>query len=173
MGNNKIAVSILGLAAALLLCGSGPAAVADKAGAPPDYLHWPVPAGAAKYGAIDGHHIWQYVVEQAQIAEHYRDNGHPQFWGRIAGTSGDAEDAQWLLNKYRAGWTDGHAYPDSELPGAPMGAPVLERRGDGRRQDGRARLGAALLRQPRNRRQGSRSGDRLCGSWQRGGFRGA
>ena len=76
----------------------------------PNYLHWPLPAGAAKYGAIDGKHLWQYVVEQAQIARHYRDNGHPQFWGRLAGTSGDEEDVQWLLNKYRQiGLTDAHA----------------------------------------------------------------
>jgi hypothetical protein len=99
MGKHKI--EALGLAAALLLCGSGPAAVADKAGAAPDMPHWPLPAGAAKYGAIDGHRLWRYVVEQAGIAEHYRDAGHPQFWGRISGTSGDAEDAQWLANTYR------------------------------------------------------------------------
>ena len=56
---------------------------------------------------IDGKHIWQYVAEQAQIAEHYRDQGHPQFWGRLAGTSGDVEDAQWLVNKYKQiGLTD-------------------------------------------------------------------
>ena len=71
MGINRL----MGLAAALLLCGSAPAAIAEKAGVAPDYLHWALPAGAAKagaakYGAIDGHHIWQYVVEQAQIAEH-------------------------------------------------------------------------------------------------------
>jgi hypothetical protein len=91
----------MGLAAALLLCG-GSVRSADET-APLEYLHWP----AAQYGAIDGHHIWQYVVEQAQIAEHYRDQGHPQFWGRISGTSGDTEDAQWLLGKFaRAGLTD-------------------------------------------------------------------
>jgi hypothetical protein len=115
MGTPRFVVSVLaGLAAAFLLYGySRQAAAADMAAAPasssssPQYLHWPVPAGSAKYGAIDGKHIWQYVVEQAGIAEHYRDNGHPQFWGRIAGTSGDVEDAQWLLNKYRQiGLTD-------------------------------------------------------------------
>src|SRR6185436_10659009 len=35
------------------------------------------------------------------------DHGHPQFWGRIAGTSGDVEAAQWLLKKYQQiGLTD-------------------------------------------------------------------
>ena len=109
MGKGKIAGLGQGLAlAALLLCGSGPAVVAanvaDEAGAPPDYLHWPL---ATKYGAIDGHKIWAYVDEQAKIAERYRDNGHPQFWGRISGTTGDAEDAGWLRKKFaEAGLTD-------------------------------------------------------------------
>jgi Peptidase family M28 len=110
MGKLKFALSILGaLAVSLFACGSRPTAAAEKAGTmqPVKYLHWPVPAGDAKYGAIDGRHIWQYVVEQAKIAEHYRDSGHPQFWGRIAGTSADTEDAQWLQNKFRqAGLSD-------------------------------------------------------------------
>ena len=97
-------------AASLLLCGFfGQATAADTVGssAAPEYLRWPVPAADKKYGSIDGKHIWQYVAEQAEIAEHYRDNGHPQFWGRLAGTSSDDADAQWLLNKYRQiGLTD-------------------------------------------------------------------
>jgi Zn-dependent M28 family amino/carboxypeptidase len=62
---------------------------------------WPLPAGDPAYGAIDGRRLWQYVKEQAEIAERYRDQGHPQYWGRIAGTSGDVEDARWLLAKYQ------------------------------------------------------------------------
>lgn len=96
---DKVAIAVSALSAALLF---GPA----QAGDAPDYLHW-ASATDAKYSAIDGKHLWQNVVEQAQIAEHYRDNGHPQFWGRISGTSGDTEDAHWLENKYRqAGLTD-------------------------------------------------------------------
>ena len=118
-------------------------------------LHWAVPAGAAKYGAIDGKHLWQYVVEQAGIARHYRDNGHPQFWGRFAGTSGDDEDAQWLLDKYRQiGLTDTHAQTVSFLRPAIVG-PVLEHDGDGRRQDGADFVGAAGLWQPGNGWQGA------------------
>src|SRR5262245_40702911 len=76
----------------------------------PVYVGWPLPATGKAYGAIDGKHLWQYVREQADIAERYRDQGHPQFWGRIAGTSGDVEDAQWLLTKYQqAGLTDTHS----------------------------------------------------------------
>jgi hypothetical protein len=112
------------LAAALLLCAAWSSEAADQSSPNQgiEFLHWPVPAGDAKYGAIDGHHIWQYVVEQAQIAERYRDNGHPQYWGRISGTSGDAEDAEWLQNKYRqAGLTDTHIQTVAYL--APQWAP--------------------------------------------------
>ncbi|MGZ5928962.1 MAG: M28 family peptidase [Rhizomicrobium sp.] len=100
MGHGKFAAWGLGCTALLLLWGA--ASVAAEA---PDYLHWP--SAAAKYAAIDGHKIWAAVDEQAKIAERYRDNGHPQFWGRISGTSGDAEDAQWLQKKFAAaGLTD-------------------------------------------------------------------
>ena len=67
-------------------------------------------AGQSSYSTIDGNHLWQYVRQQADIAERYRDQGHPQFWGRIAGTSGDVDDVQWLLAKYRqAGLADVHS----------------------------------------------------------------
>src|SRR6202000_3102039 len=103
----KFAASALAVSA-VLLCGSfWQVKAADIAAS--GNLHWPVPAGTAKYGVIDGKHLWQYVVEQAQIARQYRDNGHPQFWGRFAGTSGDDADVQWLLNKYhQIGLTDAH-----------------------------------------------------------------
>jgi hypothetical protein len=80
-----------------------------KPSSAPVYVGWPLPATGKAYGTIDGKRLWQYVREQADIAERYRDQGHPQFWGRIAGTSGDVEDAQWLLAKYQqAGLTDTH-----------------------------------------------------------------
>ena len=105
----------VGLVAALLLFGrlSQTDAAGQRAQLPatpssaPVYVGWPLPATGKAYGTIDGKHLWQYVREQADIAERYRDQGHPQFWGRIAGTSGDLEDVQWLLTKYRqAGLTD-------------------------------------------------------------------
>jgi len=96
---------LAGLAAVVLAGGfTWHAAVADMEGADnsaAEYLHWAMPAADGKYGVIDGKHLWQYVVEQAKIAEQYRDNGHPQFWGRLAGTSSDVADAQWLQSKYR------------------------------------------------------------------------
>jgi hypothetical protein len=52
---------------------------------------------------------WQYVEQHGDIADRYRQQGHPQFWGIIAGTSGDADEAQWLLGKYnQIGLTDTH-----------------------------------------------------------------
>jgi hypothetical protein len=109
------------LAALLFLSGSTQAADPEQS---PDYLHWPAHAAKddAKYDAIDGKHIWQDVVAQARIAEHYRDSGHPQFWGRISGTSADTEDAQWLQGKFQhAGLTDTRIQPVAYL--APQWAP--------------------------------------------------
>ena len=72
-------------------------------------LAWPLPSGDRSYGSIDGKRIWQYVVQQAEISRHYRDQGHPQFWGRIIATSGDAEDARWLADRFsRLGLSDVH-----------------------------------------------------------------
>jgi Peptidase family M28 len=65
-------------------------------------LEWSLPRGEERYGSIDGKHLHTYVVEQAAISRHYRDQGHPKFWGRIIGTSGDAESAQWLAAKFRS-----------------------------------------------------------------------
>ena len=53
------------------------------------------------YAAIDGAHLMQYVNDQTAISRRYRDHGHPQFWGRIIGTEADAENAQWMLDKFR------------------------------------------------------------------------
>lgn len=107
----------VGLLAALTLSGLCQTDAAGQRGQrpaqPPSarvFVGWPLPAKEEAYGTIDGKHLWQYVREQADIAERYRDQGHPQFWGRIAGTSGDVEDAQWLLAKYQqAGLTDTHS----------------------------------------------------------------
>src|SRR6185437_12177655 len=63
-------------------------------------LEWPLPAAERALGAIDGRHLWQYVLEQAQISRRYRDQGHAQFWGRIIGSSADAEDARWLAGHF-------------------------------------------------------------------------
>ena len=73
--------------------------------------------GNEAYAAIDGRHLHQYVVEQAEISRRYRDQGHPQFWGRLAGTSGDKESVQWFLDKFNEiGLSDGRAQPINLAP---------------------------------------------------------
>jgi hypothetical protein len=65
------------------------------------YVGWRILPSEQKYASIDGKHLKEYVNEQAAISRHYRDNGHPQYWGRISGTEGDAENARWLEDKFR------------------------------------------------------------------------
>lgn len=65
------------------------------------FLRWPLPPGAEAYASIDGRHLLQYVLEQAAISRRYRDRVNSQFWGRIIGTSSDAESAEWLAGKFR------------------------------------------------------------------------
>ena len=65
-----------------------------------EYLEWPLAPADKAYGAIDGHHLKQYVSEIVAISERYRDQGH-QFWGRITGTSADVETQQWVMSKFK------------------------------------------------------------------------
>ena len=73
------------------------------------YLNWRLLREERSWSSIDGKHLKQYVEDQTAISRRYRDHGHPQFWGRITGTEGDAENAQWLLDKFRKiGLSDVH-----------------------------------------------------------------
>src|SRR2546423_3321219 len=75
-------------------------------------LQWPLPPGGQAYADIDGKHLHTYVVDQAAISRRYRDQGHPQFWGRITGTSSDAESADWLAGLFtRIGLSDVRSQP--------------------------------------------------------------
>lgn len=73
---------------------------------PPEYpldqsfLHWPLPPGEERYGRIDGRQLKTYVDALAQMSRDYRDQGH-QYWGRIMGTSADAESARWMAERFR------------------------------------------------------------------------
>ena len=58
--------------------------------------------GDASYASIDGKRLKGYVDELTAMSRRYRDHGHPQFWGRIIGTDADAENARWLLDKFKA-----------------------------------------------------------------------
>lgn len=72
-------------------------------------LQWPLAASEKAYGAIDGHRLHQYVKDQTAISRRYRDAGHPQFWGRIIGSSADEESRNWLLQKFtQIGLSDVH-----------------------------------------------------------------
>jgi len=57
---------------------------------------------ATTYSSIDGAHLKTYVEDLAATSRRYRDNGHPQFWGRIIGTEADADNARWLLTKFKS-----------------------------------------------------------------------
>lgn len=71
------------------------------------YFAIPISAADQAYAALDGRHMHAYVEEQAAISRRYRDQGHPQLWGRIIGSSSDAESARWLLDKFKQiGLTD-------------------------------------------------------------------
>ncbi len=37
-----------------------------------------------------------------RISRRYRDSGRPKFWGRLIGTSGDRETAEWLAAKFKS-----------------------------------------------------------------------
>src|SRR5271157_2710419 len=72
------------------------------------YMNWRLLSPEQAYASIDGKHLKQYVNDQTAISRRYRDQGH-QFWGRIIGTEADAENARWLLEKFRqTGLSDVH-----------------------------------------------------------------
>ena len=76
------------------------------------FLAWPLPPGAEQYADIDGRRMLEYVVQQAEISRRYRDQVHPKYWGRIIGTSADAESAERLGDKFEAiGLTDVRIQP--------------------------------------------------------------
>jgi hypothetical protein len=65
------------------------------------YLRWPLPASAAKYGAIDGSRLKPYVEQLAAISRKNRDSG-AQWWGRITGTPAHEEAQQLVAAKLRS-----------------------------------------------------------------------
>jgi hypothetical protein len=81
------------------------------------FIRFPLPPGQGAYADIDGRHLHPYVVEQANISRRYRAAGHPKFWGRIIGTSADAEDVEWMVAKFKAaGLRDVHTQPFDLVP---------------------------------------------------------
>ncbi len=81
------------------------------------FLKWRLLSDERAYEAIDGTHLLQYVSTLGAVSRRYRDAGHPQFWGRIIGSSADQENAQWLMNQMtRIGLTDVHLDPIDLTP---------------------------------------------------------
>jgi len=64
-------------------------------------LAWRLAPSEQAYAAIDGPRLKQFVAEQTAMSRRYRDAGHPQYWGRIIGTTADAENAEWLMQHFR------------------------------------------------------------------------
>ncbi|HKT81066.1 MAG TPA: M28 family peptidase, partial [Vicinamibacterales bacterium] len=74
-----------------------------------NFLDWRLLPTEKQYESIDGKRMLGYVNELAAISRRYRDAGHPQFWGRIIGSSADRETAQWLMAKFnQIGLADVH-----------------------------------------------------------------
>jgi hypothetical protein len=73
---------------------------------------WRLSPAEQAYASIDGDRLKKYVEELTAMARRYRDNGHPQFWGRIIGTDADHENARWLMDRLKAiGLTDVREQP--------------------------------------------------------------
>ncbi|HEX4347169.1 MAG TPA: M28 family peptidase [Vicinamibacterales bacterium] len=66
-----------------------------------NFLDWRLLPSEQQYASIDGKKMLGYVKDLAAVSDRYRDAGHPQFWGRIIGSSADREDAAWLMAKYK------------------------------------------------------------------------
>src|SRR5262249_54462371 len=79
-------------------------------------LGWNLLPADQRYSSIQGPDLLKIVAEQTAISRHYRDQGH-QFWGRIMGTSADAESAQWMLERFKKiGLSNVHEIPIDLTP---------------------------------------------------------
>ena len=56
-------------------------------------IGWNLQTSEQRYAPIDGARLKSYVSTLTAMSRRYRDAGHPQYWGRIIGTSADAENA--------------------------------------------------------------------------------
>src|SRR3954451_5936992 len=82
-----------------------------------NFLQWRLLPSEKQYESIDGKHLMETVRAFTAISRKYRDAGHPQFWGRIIGSSADAENQQWLLKKFNdLGLSDVHLQSFDMVP---------------------------------------------------------
>jgi hypothetical protein len=72
------------------------------------YPFWPLTPEQQQYASINGSRMKQHVVNLANIALKYRDEGH-QWWGRFPGTTADREGMSYMVKEFeRLGLTVEH-----------------------------------------------------------------
>jgi hypothetical protein len=64
-------------------------------------LDWPLAPENAKYASIDAAALKEDTYTISGFSRAYRDSGHPQFWGRLIGTSGHDAMSSWLEGELR------------------------------------------------------------------------
>src|SRR4029079_11609946 len=125
-----VLATVFGRAQAPAGRGAQPSAAAPAAGrgAPPPppvavfkledhFLQWRLLPSEKQYESIDGKRLMETVRAVTALSRKYRDSGHPQCWGRIIGTSADAENQQWLLKKFtEIGLSDVHLQSFDMVP---------------------------------------------------------
>jgi hypothetical protein len=65
------------------------------------YPVWPLTPEQREYASINGLRMKGHVVEFAQMAIRYRDQGH-KWWGRLPGTSADKESNAYMEREFKA-----------------------------------------------------------------------
>jgi hypothetical protein len=64
-------------------------------------LDWPLAPKNAKYASISAAAVKRDTYTISGFSRAYRDSGHPQFWGRLIGTSGHDAMSSWLDGEFR------------------------------------------------------------------------
>jgi hypothetical protein len=79
--------------------------IAQRSGEPPHQRsaqgEWRLAPENQRYAAIAPDRLMADAEALTAMARHYRDSGHPQFWGRIIGTEADAQNARWMMTRFR------------------------------------------------------------------------
>ena len=65
------------------------------------YPTWPLTPEQKEYAPIDGARMKRHVVNLAQMALQYRNEGH-QWWGRFPGTSADREGMAYMTKEFES-----------------------------------------------------------------------
>ena len=134
------------------------------------FLRWPLPAGAERYGAIDGKRMHRDVVEQALISRRYRDQRPSEVLGpdhrhvvrrRERGVAGGEVQGGGPVGR-----EDSAARSRAAVDAADLGCGR-----DRRRQDRATRQRAAVLRRERTACRRHRRRSRVRRARERGGFR--